>query len=127
MRDLIVSVAIVAVLIGGWLFFDSYSARSVDEMSDLIYSDLIPAVGAEDWDDSRAMVTELSQAWNEYKKKALFFLNSEELSEIDYCLAKADKYVNAEDVSNSSGELNSLAGQMLFLKTKEKITPENIL
>ena len=36
MRDLIVSVAIVAVLIGGWLFFDSYSARSVDEMSDLI-------------------------------------------------------------------------------------------
>ena len=99
MRDLIVSVAIVAVLIGGWLFFDSYSARSVDEMSDLIYSDLIPAVEAEDWDDSRAMVTELSQAWNEYKKKALFFLNSEELSEIDYCLAKADKYVNAEDVS----------------------------
>ena len=83
MRDLIVSVAIVAVLIGGWLFFDSYSARSVDEMSDFIYS--------------------------------------------DYCLAKADKYVNAEDVSNSSGELNSLAGQMLFLKTKEKITPENIL
>ena len=127
MRDLIVSVAIVAVLIGGWLFFDSYSARSVDEMSDLIYSDLIPAVEAEDWDDSRAMVTELSQAWHEYKKKALFFLNSEELSEIDYCLAKADKYVNAEDVSNSSGELNSLAGQMLFLKTKEKITPENIL
>ena len=127
MRDLIVSVAIVAVLIGGWLFFDSYSARSVDEMSDLIYSDLIPAVEAEDWDDSRAMVTELSQAWNEYKKKALFFHNSEELSEIDYCLAKADKYVNAEDVSNSSGELNSLAGQMLFLKTKEKITPENIL
>ena len=44
MRDLIVSVAIVAVLIGGWLFFDSYSARSVDEMSDFIYSDLIPAV-----------------------------------------------------------------------------------
>ena len=127
MRDLIVSVAIVAVLIGGWLFFDSYSARSVDEMSDFIYSDLIPAVEAEDWDDSRTMVTELSQAWNEYKKKALFFLISEELSEIDYCLAKADKYVNAEDVSNSSGELNSLAGQMLFLKTKEKITPENIL
>ena len=127
MRDLIVSVAIVAVLIGGWLFFDSYSARSVDEMSDLIYSDLIPAVEAEDWDDSRAMVTELSLAWKEYKKKALFFLNSVELSEIDYCLAKADKYVNAEDVSNSSGELNSLAGQMLFLKTKEKITPENIL
>ena len=26
MRDLIVSIAIVAVLIGGWLFFDSYSA-----------------------------------------------------------------------------------------------------
>lgn len=127
MRDLIASIVIVAALIGGWLFFDSYSAKSVDEMSNFIYSDIIPAVEAEKWDDSRIMMAELTEGWDDYKTTALLFLSNHELSEIDYCLAKASKYVNAEDVSNSSGELSSLAEQIMFLKTREKITAENIL
>lgn len=127
MRDLIVSIAMVAVLIGGWLFFDSYSAKAVDEMSNFIYSDIIPAVEAEKWDDSRIMMAELTEGWNDYKDTALLFLSNHELSEIDYCLAKASKYVNAEDVSNSSGELNSLAQQIMFLKVREEITVENLM
>lgn len=127
MRDLIVSIAMVAVLIGGWLFFDSYSAKAVDEMSNFIYSDIIPAVEAEKWDDSRIMMAELAEGWNDYKDTALLFLSNHELSEIDYCLAKTSKYVNAEDVSNSSGELNSLAQQIMFLKVREEITVENLM
>lgn len=127
MRDLVVSAAIVAFLIGGWLIFDSYSDHKVGQMSDFIISDIIPQVEAENWEESRKMMTNLEESWRDYKSRALFFLNNEELSEIEYCMIKAEKYVNAEDVSNSSGELNSLAGQFDFLVAREKITPENIL
>ena len=41
-------------------------------------------------------------------------------------MAKAIKYVEAEDVSNSSGELNALAEQLDFLVAREKINLENI-
>lgn len=127
MRDLLISAAIIILLIGGWLYFDNYSNDSVENMVSDIQYELIPAVESEDWNQSRELVGQLKKDWDEYKDVALLFLSTEELSEIDYCLSKSEKYVNAEDVSNSSGELNSLAEQMKFLLSRERVTMENIL
>lgn len=126
MRDLIVSVAIVAVLVVSWLFFDSYSDKVVSSVSSTIRNEIIPAVEAEHWDLSRLMSVELWDRWQDYQDVALIFISSEELLEIDQCMAKAIKYVEAEDVSNSSGELNALAEQLDFLVAREKINLENI-
>ena len=126
MRDLIVSVAIVAVLVVSWLFFDSYSDKAVSSVSATIRNEIIPAVEAEHWDLSRLMSVELWDRWQDYQDVALIFISSEELLEIDQCMAKAIKYVEAEDVSNSSGELNALAEQLDFLVAREKINLENI-
>lgn len=126
MRDLIVSVAIVAVLVVSWLFFDSYSDKVVSSVSSTIRNEIIPAVEAEHWDLSRLMSVELWDRWQDYQDVALIFISSEELLEIDQCMAKAIKYIEAEDVSNSSGELNALAEQLDFLVAREKINLENI-
>lgn len=126
MRDLIVSVAIVAVLVVSWLFFDSYSDKTVSSVSATIRNEIIPAVEAEHWDLSRLMSVELWDRWQDYQDVALIFISSEELLEIDQCMAKAIKYIEAEDVSNSSGELNALAEQLDFLVAREKINLENI-
>ena len=126
MRDLIVSVAIIAVLVVSWLFFDSYSDKAVSSVSATIRNEIIPAVEAEHWDLSRLMSVELWDRWQDYQDVALIFISSEELLEIDQCMAKAIKYIEAEDVSNSSGELNALAEQLDFLVAREKINLENI-
>ena len=126
MRDLIVSVAIVAILVVSWLFFDSYSDKTVSSVSATIRNEIIPAVEAEHWDLSRLMSVELWDRWQDYQDVALIFISSEELLEIDQCMAKAIKYIEAEDVSNSSGELNALAEQLDFLVAREKINLENI-
>ena len=126
MRDLIVSVAIVAILVVSWLFFDSYSDKAVSSVSATIRNEIIPAVDAEHWDLSRLMSVDLWDRWQDYQDVALIFISSEELLEIDQCMAKAIKYVEAEDVSNSSGELNALAEQLDFLVAREKINLENI-
>lgn len=127
MRDLLISTAIIVVLIGSWLCFDSYSNNSIKDLVNDIQEDIIPAVESEDWEKSRRLTEELSEEWHEYKKVALLFLSTEELSEIDYCIARSEKYVDAADISNSSGELNSLAEQMKFLISREKVSLENIL
>ena len=91
MRDLIISAAIMIVLIGGWLIFDSYSENHLSDFADYIIDD------------------------------------TDEINEIDFCLAKAEKYIKAEDVSNSSGELNSLAEQLIFMYEQQDIKAANIL
>lgn len=126
MRDLIVSAAIMIVLIGSWLIFDSYSEEQLADFSSIL-EEIIPAVEDGDWDESLSMISDFSDRWHEYRKKALLFLETEEVNEIDYCLAKSEKYIKAEDVSNSSGELNSLAEQIIFMYEKQDINAANIL
>lgn len=127
MRDLIISAAIMIVLIGSWLIFDNYSEKQLVDFSSSITEEIIPAVEAGDWDESLSMISGFSDRWHEYRKKALLFLETEEVNEIDYCLAKSEKYIKAEDVSNSSGELNSLAEQIIFMYEKQDINAANIL
>lgn len=126
MKDLIVSAVIMALLIGSWFVFDGYSEDKLADFSSYIKDELIPAVEDEKWDESVSMVNDLSNHWHDYRKKALFFLDTEEINEIDFCLAKAEKYIEARDVSNSSGELNSLAEQLIFMYEKQDINAANI-
>lgn len=54
------------------------------------------------------------------------FLSSKEISEIDYSLSRTAKYIDSEDISNSTGELNSTAEQMRFIITREEPSWKNI-
>ncbi len=127
MRDLITATVIMIILIGGWLIFDRYSEEQLEDFSEYIIEEIIPAVEEEVWEESAAMITAFSDDWHEYRKKALMFLNTDEINEIDYCLAKVEKYIAAEDVSNSSGELNSLAEQLIFMYEQQELNAANIL
>ena len=111
MRDLIISAAIMIVLIGGWLIFDSYSENHLSDFADYIIDDIIPAVEEENWEESIAMIADFSDDWHEYRKKALMFLDTDEINEIDF----------------SSGELNSLAEQLIFMYEQQDIKAANIL
>lgn len=127
MKHLIISACIMVVLIGGWLFFDNYSEQQLADFSSSIIEEIIPAVEDEKWEESAEMIDTFDKQWHEYRKKALLFLETDEINEIDYCLAKSEKYIKAKDVSNSSGELNSLAEQLIFMYEKQDINAANIL
>ncbi|MGN0727451.1 MAG: DUF4363 family protein, partial [Anaerovoracaceae bacterium] len=58
---------------------------------------------------------------------ALLFLDTQTINEIDYSLARPMKYVKAEDVSNSAGELNAIIEQLTFLKKNDEVSAANIL
>lgn len=127
MRDLIISIAAVALLIGTWLVFFDYSSDNIDSYTHSIKKEIIPAVEDERWEESKELMKKLDKDWHKYKKAALLFLDTRTVNEIDYSLARAMKYVKAEDVSNSTGELNSMIEQLTFLKKNDEVSAANIL
>ena len=127
MRDLIISIAAVALLIGTWLVFFDYSSDNIDSYTYTIKKEILPAVEAEQWEESKQLIKSLNKDWHKYKKVALLFLDTQTVNEIDYTLARSIKYVKAEDVSNSSGELNAMIEQLKFLKKNDEVSAANIL
>ena len=127
MRDLIISIVAVALLIGTWLVFFDYSSDNIDSYTYTIKKEILPAVEAEQWEESKQLIKSLNKDWHKYKKTALLFLDTRTVNEIDYSLARAIKYVEAEDVSNASGELNSIIEQLSFLKKNDEVSAANIL
>ena len=127
MRDLIISIMAVVLLIGTWLIFFDYSSDNIDSYTYSLKKEIIPAVEAEQWEESKQLMKNLDKDWHKYKKVALLFLDTQTVNEIDYSLARAIKYVKAEDVSNSSGELNSMIEQLTFLKKNDEVSAANIL
>lgn len=127
MRDLIISIVAVALLIGTWLVFFDYSSDNIDSYTHTIKKEILPAVEAEQWEESEQLMKNLNEDWHKYKKVALLFLDTQTVNEIDYTLARSIKYVKAEDVSNSSGELNAMIEQLKFLKKNDEVSAANIL
>ena len=107
--------------------FFNYSSDNIDSYTHTIKKEIIPAAEAGRWEESKDLMEKLDKDWHKYKKTALLFLDTRTVNEIDYSLARAIKYVKAEDVSNSTGELNSMIEQLTFLKKNDEVSVSNIL
>ena len=59
MRDLIISIAAVALLIGTWLVFFDYSSDNIDSYTYSLKKEIIPAVEAEQWEESKKLMKNL--------------------------------------------------------------------
>lgn len=126
MKKLLAAVLSVGLLIGAWLIFAHYSNAQIAGLTQFVEVSILPAVEASYWDASASMMEKLNEDWQSYRNRALFFLDTETINEIDCSMAKSIKYVQAEDVSNSSGELNAMYEQLTFLYTNEEVNWKNI-
>ena len=126
MRDLVVSLLIVVVLISSWLFFDAYAKEMTIKMSETITTVIVPSAEAENWDDCIKMINKTESRWTSFKRTAHLFLGADDLYDIDDAFARSLEFAQAFDVSNNSGELSSLANQLMLLNSQEKITWGNI-
>lgn len=127
MRDLIVSTIAVSLLIGAWLVFYNYSEKQIDSFTASIENELIPAVEAGRWEESVSQTENLSQRWHKYRKTALLFIDTVTLNEIDYTLAKSEKYILNKDIAGASGELYAMHQQLVFLSSNDRVIVSNIL
>lgn len=127
MKSLIISVLTLSILIGCWAFFYHYSDKNLHSIIDDCKESVMPAICSEDWTTAEKNFQKQYDKWHRYRKKALFFLDTQQINDADSCFAKTLMYIKAEDVSNSSGELLALQEQLKFLHENEGISFRNII
>lgn len=126
MKSFIISIICIALLLGSSIFFESYSDKALHEMATHIENTLLIEIESEDWDIASKELDVLKEEWENYRKKAIFFLSRISLNEASYAIEKAERYVKAKDVSNSSGELAYLKEFILDLHSDESFNVSNI-
>ncbi|SCK02996.1 Uncharacterised protein [uncultured Eubacterium sp.] len=127
MRSLLISILSLAVLVGCWGIFYYSAGQDLDQIISDCEEIVMPAIEDEDWDKAYSAFQTQYDRWHDYRKGALFFLDTQAVNEADSTFAKTLMYIKAEDVSNGSGELLALKEQLKFLHENEKISFENIL
>ncbi len=126
MKDFIIVSLILLFLFGSWTGFLYYSNQQIQKLIADIQDKILPAIEAEDWQESSRLMKDFQDRWKKIRKLSLYFRDTGPLGEIDISIAKTIKYVQAEDVSNSSGELQAVSKQLSAMRNQEKLNLQNI-
>ena len=127
MRNFLISAVCLAVLIGTWSAFGFYSNGKIENYQSQLGDQVLSDMKAGHWDEAEFVFSYFSKDWHQYRKKASFFLDTQDLNDIDCTIEKTACYIQAEDLSNASGELANLKDQLFFLHYNEQIALGNIL
>ncbi len=127
MRSLWISILSLALVLSIFGVFHVKSQKELARMTTQCQGAIMDAVESEDWTTAGDSFGREYQRWQDYRKTALFFLDTDAINQADQSFAKTLKYIKAEDVSNSSGELLALSRQLTALHQNESVTLQNIL
>lgn len=126
MKELIAAALIMTLIIGGWLLFLHYADEQSQHLTKEIRQKILPDIKNGSWAAVQKNMDILNEDWHRFRKITLYLLHSETINSIDYSVARAIKYAEAEDESNTSGELNVMIEQLSFLTSNQKLTLQNI-
>ena len=126
MRDFIAAAVMMALILGGWLIFLHYADSQSQQLTDEIRHEILPDIKNGDWPAVQQKMDRLNQDWHKFRKVTLYLLHTDTINSIDYSIARAVKYAEAEDDSNTAGELNATIEQLSFLISNQKLTLQNI-
>lgn len=126
MKELIAAALIMTLILGGWLLFLHYADEQSQHLTKEIRQKILPDIKNGSWAAVQKNMDILNEDWHRFRKITLYLLHSETINSIDYSVARAIKYAEAEDESNTSGELNVMIEQLSFLTSNQKLTLQNI-
>ena len=126
MRNFIASLIAILIVLCVWIGFSVYSSGMSDSLQAQTAQLVTSSINKGDWISAEKDYQQLSAMWNEYRKAASVFLDSKDINEIDSTMDKAYLYMQAEDISNSSGEFSYLKDKFKFLHQNDTVTFANI-
>lgn len=127
MKQLLISIAALGLVLSAFIIFDVYADSQLDSISRTCEKDIVSMIDEKAWDDALTTSKKQFEKWSDFKRYSAFFNDANEVNEIDSCFRKTIMYIKAQDDSNSSGELVSLASKIEYLNKKENVSLKNIL
>ncbi len=126
MRNFIVSLIAILIVLCVWTCFSIYSSGMSDKLQAQTSQLVSTSINKGDWVSAEKEYRQLHGMWKQYRKAASVFLDSRDINEIDSTMDKAYLYMQAEDISNSSGEFSYLGDKFKFLHQNDTVTFANI-
>ena len=126
MRTLITIGIIVVLLIGGSLTSYQYIETSTLAISAPLET-VEQCISTQKWQVAQKELDTTQQRWDKNKDWWTVLLDHEEIDTIDISLKRLEKYIEAQDVSLSLGEVSALILLVDHIFDTEKLNFQNIL
>ncbi|HQK53696.1 MAG TPA: DUF4363 family protein [Sedimentibacter sp.] len=126
MKMVVISLIILLLMIGIWAWF---YYGSVDPATTYYWDSLIKLsdiVRNEDWETAKRDISIYTDKWYEVKKTWVFFINQEDLDNIDSSIRQLNIYIENEEKILAQAELEHLIVLFYVIDENECLTIENI-
>ena len=126
MKMVVISLIILLLMIGIWAWF---YYGSVDPATTYYWDSLIKLsdiVRNEDWERAKRDISIYTDKWYEVKKTWVFFINQEDLDNIDSSIRQLNIYIENEEKILAQAELEHLIVLFYVIDENECLTIENI-
>lgn len=126
MRNFIVALISLLIILSAWAVFSLYSEKLTSDLQEQSHKLITTSISNQDWVSAEVDYRQLSEMWQKYKRTASIFLDAKDINEIDSTMDKAYLYMQAKDVSNSTGEFSYLKDKFNFLYKNDTVSFANI-
>ncbi len=126
MRLLVGVITIVLFLIGSGFWINDQLLDSSNRLISQI-DKVSRQVSEEDWAGAQMQADELEKRWKQEAHWWPVFLEHQEMDNIEFSLARCQKYVTARDDALAMGQLSEIRLMIEHIPRKEQINLENIL
>lgn len=126
MRMVVISFIFLLILIFVWVWFHftsiemvtSYYWENLLNLSNTIYND--------DWDKAERDLAVYIDKWEKTRSLWVFFLNQDDIDEIDKSFKMVDVYINNYNKTMAQAELEQLRVRFNVIKENECLSIDNI-
>lgn len=126
MKQLLIATACLAACLIIWVVFLNYNMNFEKDALNTINNEILNNIEEENWGEAFKNTKKLEKDWLEFRSKALFIINNDDINEIDYSIGKAIMFIKVEDASNGGGELDFIKKQISLITDNDFPIIENI-
>lgn len=127
MKSLLISLSFMFICVIPWCIYDASAYDTLNNAEMIIIREAMPIANDEDFTYALKKINILKEDWNNYKNYASFFVNRQQLNDVDDTLSKVEQYIIACDKSNTLAELSCLYEQISYLRKSEELHLSTIL
>ena len=126
MRMVVISLIVLLVLIGIWVWFHF---TSVEPVTTYYWENLIllsETIGEKNWKNAEDTMRYYLENWKKTRSLWVYFINQNEIDNIDISMERLTSYIKNKDINKAQAELEHLRLLFNIIKENECLALDNI-
>ena len=124
---LLTTLTVVLALIIGLGAWNNHSLQTATEKMTGQIERVMAEIDGQRWSEAQQQTARLEKSWHDNARWWPVFLDHQEIDNIEFSLAKVEKYVATRNVPLAQGQLSELHLMLKHIPEKEAVNLENIL